>query len=68
LGDALSGDEDVTSDTESGRADLAFERFADEPGRRARAATEIVVVRSATATVDEPRFERRVQAIAANLR
>jgi uncharacterized membrane protein YdfJ with MMPL/SSD domain len=29
--------------------------------------TEVVVVRSATATVDEPRFERRVRAIAAEL-
>ena len=33
LGDALSGDEEVTSDTESRRADeLAFERFADGAG------------------------------------
>ena len=36
LGDALSGDEEVTSDTESRRADeLAFERFADERAARA---------------------------------
>src|SRR5215207_7064665 len=68
LGDALSGDEEVTSDTESRRAEeLAFERFAGEAGRRARGVTEVVVVRSATATVDEPRFERRVRAIAAGL-
>ena len=69
LGDALSGDEEVTSDTESRRADeLAFERLAGEAGRRERGVTEMVVVRSATATVDEPRFERRVRAIAADLR
>ena len=37
LGDALSGDEEVTSDTESQRADdLAFVRFADERRGRAR--------------------------------
>src|SRR5215216_8162850 len=64
LGDSLSGDEEVTSDTESRRAEeLAFERFAGEAGRRERGVTEVVVVRSATATVDEPRFERRVRAI-----
>jgi uncharacterized membrane protein YdfJ with MMPL/SSD domain len=68
LGDALSGDEEVTSDTESRRADvLAFERFADERGRRGGDATEVVVVRSPRATVDEPRFERRVRAIGAEL-
>jgi RND superfamily putative drug exporter len=67
LGDALSGDEEVTSDTESRRADeVMFVRFADE--RRERDATEVVVLRSASATVDEPRFERRVQGIAAQLR
>ena len=69
LGDALSGDEEVTSDTESQRADdLAFVRFADERRGRARDATEVVIVRSDSATVDEPRFERRVQGLAAELR
>src|SRR5215207_9077010 len=69
LGGALSGDEEVTSATESRRADdLSFVRFADERGGRGRDATEVVVVRSATATVDEPRFERRVRALAAELR
>src|SRR5829696_3956525 len=68
LGGALSGDEEVTSDTESRRADeLSFERFASERGRPERGVTEVVVVRAAAATVDEPRFERRVRAIAAEL-
>src|SRR5215203_7073924 len=68
LGSALSGDEEVTSDTESRRADeLSFERFASERGRPERGVTEVVVVRSAAAAVDEPRFERRVRAIAAEL-
>jgi uncharacterized membrane protein YdfJ with MMPL/SSD domain len=67
LGDALSGDEEVTSDTDSRRADeLAFEGFADERGPGGDT-SEVVVVRSATASVDEPRFERRVTGIAAEL-
>jgi uncharacterized membrane protein YdfJ with MMPL/SSD domain len=68
LGDALSGDEEVTSATESRRADeLQFERLADDGGGRGEA-TEVVVVRSAQASVDEPRFEQRVQGLAADLR
>jgi uncharacterized membrane protein YdfJ with MMPL/SSD domain len=68
LGDALSGEEEVTSDTESRRADeLAFVRVAGEPGGLGRDASEVVVVRSDTATVDEARFERRVQGLAADL-
>jgi uncharacterized membrane protein YdfJ with MMPL/SSD domain len=67
LGDALSGDEEVTSDTDSRRADvLAFERFAAERGP-GQDTSEVVVVRSPTTTVDEPGFERRVEGIAAEL-
>ena len=69
LGDALSGDEELTSETESRRADeLAFESFAEDRGQRGRDATEVVVVRSPTATVAEPRFQQRVEEIAAELR
>jgi uncharacterized membrane protein YdfJ with MMPL/SSD domain len=69
LGSALEGEEEVTSDTDSKRADqLQFERFVEEQGRPGRDASEVVVVRSTDATVDEPRFERRVQEIAAALR
>jgi uncharacterized membrane protein YdfJ with MMPL/SSD domain len=68
LGDALSGDEEVTTDTESRRADrLEFARFADDRSRAGADATEVVVVRSSDATVDEPRFEQRVQGLAAEL-
>src|SRR5215207_1610655 len=68
LGDALSGDEEVTSDTDSSRGDeLVAERFAEERGGLGRGATEVVVVSSSGATVDEPRFERRVRAIAGEL-
>jgi uncharacterized membrane protein YdfJ with MMPL/SSD domain len=67
VGDALSGDEEITSDTDSKRADeLRSERFAGE--RRGRGVTEVIVVRSRTATVDQPRFERRVKALAAEVR
>jgi putative drug exporter of the RND superfamily len=68
LGDALSGDEEVTSDTDSRRADeLVSERSAVQQGGLGQGATEVVVVRSSSATVDEPRFERRVQAITGEL-
>src|SRR5215218_3161426 len=64
VGDALSGDEEITSDTESARADqLQFTLFADGSPD----VSEVVVVRSRTATIDEPRFERRVQALAAEV-
>src|SRR5829696_8366655 len=69
LDDALSADEGVTSDPDSRRADeLVIERFADELGPPGRDATEVVVVRSASATVDEARFKQRIQKIAAQLR
>ncbi len=68
LGDALSGDEEVTSDTDSRRADeLVSERLAAERGGLGQDATEVVIVRSSDATVDEPRFERRVRALAGEL-
>jgi RND superfamily putative drug exporter len=67
LGDALSGEEEVVSETDSRRADeLTFERFAGERGA-GQDSSEVVVVRSRTTTVDEPRFERRVKGIAADL-
>jgi uncharacterized membrane protein YdfJ with MMPL/SSD domain len=64
VGDALSGDEEITSSTESRRADqLQFTGFAGGSPD----VTEVIVVRSATATVDEPRFERKVRALAAEV-
>jgi uncharacterized membrane protein YdfJ with MMPL/SSD domain len=68
LGDSLSGDEEVTRDTDSRRADeLASVRFADQGGVPGQEGSEVVVVRSAGATVDEARFERRVRAITGEL-
>jgi uncharacterized membrane protein YdfJ with MMPL/SSD domain len=64
VGDALSGDEEITSNTESRRADgLQLARLADGSPD----VSEVVVVRSPTATADAPRFERRVQALAADV-
>jgi uncharacterized membrane protein YdfJ with MMPL/SSD domain len=69
LESALSGDEEVTAATESRRADeLQRERFAEHGGSRGRDPTEVVVVRSAEATVDEPQFQRWVQGLAVQLR
>ena len=69
LGDALSGDEELTNDPDSRRADaLVDERFADERSGAGGESTEVVVVRSHRATVDEPAFRRRVETIAAELR
>jgi putative drug exporter of the RND superfamily len=69
LDSALSGDEEITSATESRRADeLQRERFAEHGGSRGQAATEVVVVRSAEATVYEPQYQRWVQGLAVQLR
>ena len=69
LDGALSGGEELTSATESRRADeLQRERFVERGGSRGPDATELVVVRSAEATVDEPRFQRWVQGLAVQLR
>ena len=62
LGDALSGDEDVTAETESRRADrLASERLDRGPSADAEDVSEIVVMRSLTATAGEPGFDSRVR-------
>src|SRR5262245_24436238 len=68
LGDALSGDEEVTTATDSRRADeLVSERFAEQQGSLGQGVTEVVVVRSRDATVDEPGFEREVRALTGEL-
>ncbi|MCE3246182.1 MAG: hypothetical protein K0R41_7 [Geminicoccaceae bacterium] len=68
LNSALTSDEEVTSATESRRADeLQRERFAEHGGTRGRDGSEVVVVRSTEATVDEPQFEQWVQGLAVEL-
>ena len=69
LGDALSGDEEVTSDTESRRADEL--RAARQPAAGSSGgidASEVVVLRSDTATVADPGFRAGAVALAADLR
>jgi putative drug exporter of the RND superfamily len=69
LDSALSGDEEVTSATESRRADeLQRERFADQGASHGRDPTEVVVVRSDEAIVDELEFQRRVEGLAMRMR
>jgi uncharacterized membrane protein YdfJ with MMPL/SSD domain len=64
VGDALSGDEEVTSNTESRRADrLQSTGFPDGSPD----VTEVVIVRSATASVDQPAFRRKVEGLVEEL-
>jgi putative drug exporter of the RND superfamily len=68
LGDALSGDEEVTGTPESTRADeLRSQRFAERSGEGTRDASEVVVVGSRGVTVDQPGFERQVDGLAREL-
>jgi uncharacterized membrane protein YdfJ with MMPL/SSD domain len=61
LGDGLSTEARVTNDPESERAtDLIAESF---PERFQNATTELVVVRSAEHTLDDPEFRARLQAL-----
>jgi uncharacterized membrane protein YdfJ with MMPL/SSD domain len=58
LGDALSGDEEVTRSTESGRGDeLQAQRL---PGSRQAEASEVVVIRSDASSVGDARFRQHV--------
>jgi putative drug exporter of the RND superfamily len=69
LGDALSGDEEVTGSPESRRADeLRSERFAERSAGGTRDASEVLVLSSGGVTVDEPGFERQVTELAAEVR
>ncbi len=64
LGDALTTDAESLNDPESVRADeLVADRFATPPG-----VTETVIVRSDTATVDDPAFRQAVERVTATLR
>ncbi len=69
LSSALSGDEEVTSATESRRAyALQLERFPHGPREQREDVSEVVVVRSQRTTVDQRQFRKRVEGIAAELR
>jgi putative drug exporter of the RND superfamily len=69
LGDALSGDEEVTGNPESTRADeLRSQRFAEGSGGGTPETSEVVVLSSRAVTVDQPGFERQADELAAELR
>ena len=66
LGDTLTSEGDVTASTESKRAeDLASRSFPHSPQDFI---SDIVVVRSASLSVDDPAFTQRVESLAAQLR
>jgi uncharacterized membrane protein YdfJ with MMPL/SSD domain len=69
LGDVLTGEGEVTSQTESKRADqLLFERFPQTPQDFARGTSEVVVVSLASGTVDDQAVERAVRQLGSDLR
>ncbi len=69
LGDVLTSEGEVTSETDSRRAeDLQLERLAQTPTDFEREPTEVVVVNFADTTVDDPSAGQVVQALAEDLR
>ncbi|MGH3015937.1 MAG: hypothetical protein ACRDNN_13405, partial [Gaiellaceae bacterium] len=69
LGDVLTSEGEVTSDTDSKRADeLRFERFRPTVEDEERQVTEVVVVSLDEGTVDDPAVQERLQVLADELR
>jgi RND superfamily putative drug exporter len=69
LGDVLTSEGDVTSETDSKRAEeLRFERFQPTAADQEREASEVVVVSLDEGTVDDPDVQERLQALADELR
>ncbi len=69
LGDVVTSDVEITSETESNRANELLDRaFPESPAERERQISEIVVVRTARAGVDAPEARNRVEALAGDLR
>jgi uncharacterized membrane protein YdfJ with MMPL/SSD domain len=57
-GDVLSGEAEVTSETDSKRADeLIFQRFPHEPEDFEQDITEVIVVRSESGSANDPDFQ-----------
>ena len=68
LGDVLTGDVEITTETESKRADELLDRaFPQSREQAERQITEVVVVR-ARGGVDDPEARERVEALAGDLR
>jgi uncharacterized membrane protein YdfJ with MMPL/SSD domain len=69
LGDALTSEGDVTSSPESKRATAAIEQaFPPTRSEIEKQASGVVVVHSASLTVDDPAFKRRVEALGGTLK
>ena len=69
LGDVVTSDVEITSETESNRANELLDRaFPESRAERERQISEIVVVRTARAGVDAPEARDRVEALAGDLR
>lgn len=63
LDDALTSEEGFTNDAESKRAEVMLEARLRGPRR----ASDMIILRSDSLTVDDPAFRRRVEQIAADL-
>jgi uncharacterized membrane protein YdfJ with MMPL/SSD domain len=69
LGDVVTADVEITSDTESKRADALLDRaFPQSRAEQERQITEVVVVRAADGDVTAPAARERVNALAGELR
>jgi uncharacterized membrane protein YdfJ with MMPL/SSD domain len=69
LGDVLTSEGDVTSETDSKRAEaLLFERFRPTMEDQEREVTEVVVVSLDEGTVEDPAVQERLQALAEEIR
>ncbi|MGH3036083.1 MAG: MMPL family transporter, partial [Gaiellaceae bacterium] len=69
LGDVLTSEGEVTSETDSKRAEeLRFERFRPTAGEQEREVTEVVVVSLDEGTVDDPAVQERLKALADEIR
>ena len=69
LGDVLTSEGEVTSETDSKRAEeLRFERLEPTAEEQGREVSEVVVVSLDEGTVDDPAVQERLQALADELR
>jgi uncharacterized membrane protein YdfJ with MMPL/SSD domain len=69
LGDALTSDDDLTNETESRRAEtLVSERFPQDRSDVNTDTSEVIIVRSRLAKVDDQAFESHVVALIRDLR
>jgi putative drug exporter of the RND superfamily len=69
LGDALTGDPDVTTETESKRANaLLFERFPHDRETEEQAISEVAILRSESGSAEDAGFRERVGTLSEALR